>query len=358
MKKKVLFIASSLKGGGAERVFLNIINSLSLDKYDLMLISTTNHLVEDKLKDGVKYKSYNKKHAKSCFLKLLKDVNGFAPDYVFTSHFPVAYMLPFIKLFSKKKFKSIIRIAVPPSDMPVRFSIVGLKAVIAKFISKFAYKKINTIIAQTDSMKKDIIKHYSVDPNKIKVIRNIIDKDFLEKKGNEACPIELDVNHYNIVAAGALYSVKGYDLLIKAMRAVVEKYPKSRLYILGEERYETGYKDKLGKLILELALQNNVFMLGFKENPYPFFKNANLFVLSSRNEGYPNVVLEAIYYKTPVVVTDCVDFNGIVQSNINGYIVSKNSVESLSEGILLAHDNLSKNYAFNIDNFNYEKLFK
>ena len=127
MKHKISFIASSLEGGGAERIFLNILNSLSLAKYDILLLSTSNDSVENKVKDGVVYKSYNMVHAKSCFLKILKDLREFSPYYVFTSHFPIAYMLPIIRTLNRQQFKILIRIAVPPSDVPKRSFIAPVK---------------------------------------------------------------------------------------------------------------------------------------------------------------------------------------------------------------------------------------
>lgn len=97
--------------------------------------------------------------------------------------------------------------------------------------------------------------------------------------------------------------------------------------------------------------------MGYKSNPYPYLKNADLFVMSSRKEGFPNVVLEALYLKTPVVASNCVDFSRVIESGVNGYIVEKGNVLSLREGI-----NRALSTTFDLDrlpirNFDYNTLF-
>ena len=131
----------------------------------------------------------------------------------------------------------------------------------------------------------------------------------------------------------------------------------TRLFILGDERYETGYKAQLLNMIKDNQLTNHVFLLGHQSNPYPYYKNADLFVLSSRKEGFPNVVLEALYYGIPVVATNCVDFSEVINNGVNGYIVPKDSVNDLSEGIIMAIDHLKKTTTNKIVNYNYEQIF-
>ena len=70
-------------------------------------------------------------------------------------------------------------------------------------------------------------------------------------------------------------------------------------------------------------------MLNKPVNPYPYFKKANLFVMSSRKEGYPNVVLEALTLGVPVVATDVVDWTGVIKDGKNGYIAKKNNVDMM-----------------------------
>ena len=101
-------------------------------------------------------------------------------------------------------------------------------------------------------------------------------------------------------ALGRLDYPKGYRHLIRAMKLVREKYPKSRLLIMG-----TGsLYDELNSLIEECNLCENVTLCGYTVNPYKFIANSSVYVMSSIVEGFPTVLMEAITCGTPVVSTD------------------------------------------------------
>ena len=354
-KKRIMFVATTITGGGAERVFLNILNSLSLEHYHLFLSITTKVDPDNiKIDKRVKVSIYNRNHARNSFFQLYKDISDFKPDYIFTSHFVIAYLFPLYKILFQNSFKLIIRIAVPPSEYPLK----GIKTKLIKMMSRLFFNKADLIIAQTQFMKDDVKTAYSVDENKIIVVRNIIDKGYLASKAVEKPVFNFDPLYYNIVAAGALYSIKGFDLLIQAINSVIHKIPLVRLYIFGEERYEAGYKNKLQSLIETLKLEDRIFLMGHQENPYPFFKSANLFVLSSRKEGFPNVVLESLYLGTPVVATDCVDFKDVILDGINGYVVPRGSASKIADAIINANTVLNKKIEFALTNFDYGKIFK
>jgi len=94
---------------------------------------------------------------------------------------------------------------------------------------------------------------------------------------------------------------KGFDVLLDAMPAVVARIPSACLWVLGEGPLESELKQQAERL----RLKQSVRFSGFQENPWPYFKHADLIVLSSRYEGLPNVVLESLALGTPVVATDC-----------------------------------------------------
>lgn len=352
-KISIAFVATSTIGGGAERMQINIINSLPVSKYDIYFLNTSKDPKPEHLNVNSKYTSFNKTNTRKSFFKLKRKLKEIKPDYIFTTSTIVAYLLVIIRVLNRSKSKLFVRIAVPPSESQSK----SIKSKILRRINSITLKNVDLIIAQTKFSKNDVHKHYRVPLRKIRVIRNITDKAMLDAEGGVFFPKEYTKNQYNIVASGALYSVKGFDLLVDAMVNVVKKHPNVQLYILGDVRYEMDYKEKLQRQITNNNLTNNVFLLGHKQNPYPYYKHADLFVMSSRTEGFPNVVLENIHYGTPVVATNCVDFSEVIFDGINGYVVQKNSVSALTEGILKGIDNLKKPSVINIDNFNYEEIF-
>ncbi|MCI5192044.1 MAG: glycosyltransferase [Candidatus Electrothrix sp. AU1_5] len=118
-----------------------------------------------------------------------------------------------------------------------------------------------------------------------------------------------------------------------AFAQVVNKDKKYKLFILGRD--EDGNTEKLKQLCDELNVQDHVHFLGFQNNPYPYYKFCDLFVLSSRAEGCPNVLLEAMYFERPVVATKCVPIIGkIVENRETGFLVEPENPEQLRDAIL------------------------
>lgn len=347
---RVLFVTASTKGGGAERMLFNIIRSMD-DNHEARLFITSDEPVPEIYAKDVTAINAGKRHAVSAFFRLLNEIRKYRPNNIFTTSSNIGYMLVLAKKILRARFRIYIRCAVPPCEIYQ----TDLKTRLLNGVIRLTYNSADMIIAQTKFMREDIIRSYKVNPTKVKTIRNIIDRDFVVSQAEKGKAIELCKSNYNIVAAGALYSVKGFDILIKAIAPLISDTNR-HLYILGEERYEPGYRDELNDLIKRLGMENNIHLLGHRANPYPYFKAADLFVMSSRKEGYPNVVLEALSLSTPVVATDCVDWSGVITERVNGFIAKKNDIHSLREAIKKAMDNKFGKIE-KISNYNYNELF-
>lgn len=351
-KIRVLFVTASTKGGGAERMLFNIIHSLDNNHVVRLFVTSNERIPSVYTNDRIQCINANKKHAMSAFPKLIKDINHYKPHHVFTTSSNIGYMIILAKKILHADFNIYIRCAVTPSE--IYQSDIRTKGL--NYVNRLAYNSANMVIAQTDFMRGDLIKKYHINPKKVRTIRNIIDKEFVKSEALKEDDGELKTEDYNIVACGALYSVKGFDLLINAL-ATLLKGTNRHLYILGEERYELGYKKNLLSEIEKLDLSKHVHLLGQKVNPYPYFKKANLFVMSSRKEGYPNVVLEALALGVPVVATDVVDWTGVIKDGINGYIADKNNVDSIKTALMKAFDTDFEMNKIKIENYDYNELF-
>jgi glycosyltransferase involved in cell wall biosynthesis len=147
---------------------------------------------------------------------------------------------------------------------------------------------------------------------------------------------EIGSNPFNgtgphLVAAGRICRQKGFDLLISAMPAVVERFPDAQLFILGEGPLETELKEQAQNL----GLKEKVVFLGFQANPWLYLKHANAFILPSRYEGLPNVLLEALALGTRVVVSDCPGgIQEIRESVGNMAVVPPENPAALAEAII------------------------
>ena len=139
----------------------------------------------------------------------------------------------------------------------------------------------------------------------------------------------------NIIASGRLREQKGFEFLLRSFNKVIKNNQQFILHILGEDDNNGLYNKELNILSKTLGIANNVVFHGFIHNPFLYYKYADLFVLSSKWEGLPNVILEALFVQTPVVVTDCIPyFHEILTEGKNGFIVNYGDEQTFADRIM------------------------
>ncbi|WOD39264.1 glycosyltransferase [Nodosilinea sp. E11] len=194
------------------------------------------------------------------------------------------------------------------------------------------------IIAVSKGVAEDVSTMAQVPLETIKVIYNPVVTDDLNLKAQEP------VDHLwfqaseapVILGAGRLMYQKDFSTLIRAFAVVRQQRP-CRLVIIGGEGYE---RSDLEKLIRELQLEDDASLPGFAENPYAYMAKAKVFVLSSRYEGFGNVLVEAMATGTPVVSTNCPDGPAeILENGRYGQLVPVESPNALAEAIVETLDN-------------------
>jgi len=140
------------------------------------------------------------------------------------------------------------------------------------------------------------------------------------------------------VATGRFDLQKGFDLLIRAFVEVKQKQPSAELYIVGKKDgiCEDYYKEQ--KTLIDIyGIQDSVKCVGFQTNPYVYIKYADCFVLSSRWEGLPNVMIEALYLGTPVAAFKCVPIiERIITETKDGFLAEKEDIDGLAKAMIMA----------------------
>nr|WP_314491584.1 glycosyltransferase [uncultured Chryseobacterium sp.] len=336
MKKKisVIFILPDLETGGAERIVTTIANHLSRDRFEpkiLLLRKQGGYL--DFLKKDVEIIDIDTERIRHSLKPILKEIYRRKPDIVFSGFGEVnAYLSLFIKLFPKVKF--IARETNVVSQHVTKKEI--------RFFYNF-YNNYQKIIAQSDDMMNDLIANFKINRSKIIKINNPVDFDFIEEKlTSSKKPESYKYNYKNVVAIGNLSARKGFDNLLKVFSRL--KNEKIILHILGDGKD----RDLLHQMKDFLGLKNVVFH-GRQENPYGFLKYADLFVLSSRYEGFPNVLLEAGACGTYSLANNCPGgINEIIQNEINGEIGNIDNHEDFSQKIIdILQQNFDKDWIRN-----------
>jgi len=323
--KTILFILPDLNQGGAEKVITILANELDRKKFSpKILLFEKKGTFLDYLKDDVEIIELKTKRIRFSIFKIIPVIWKTKPDIVFAGWGEIAaFLSPVIPFFKKTKFVA--------RETNVVSQHVKRKEI--RFFYHF-YNNFHKIIAQSDDMKNDLVQNFNINPGKIVKINNPVDVEFIQDQVKLS--EKLFSNEFkNVVAIGNLSERKGFDLLLNVFSKLKDK--PIRLYILGD-----GHdRDKLVQQKEELGLKNVEF-LGIKPNPYPYLHQADLFVLSSRYEGFPNVLLEAGACGTYALTNDCPGGIGeIIQSKINGEISDINNPDLFAEKIW---EFLNKNY--------------
>lgn len=320
MKKiSIIFILPDLETGGAERIVTTIANHLPREKFEpkIMLLRKEGGYLK-LVKDDVEIIDLKVQRIRNSLFPILKEIRKRKPDIVFSGFGEVnAYLSLFIKLFPKTKF--IARETNVVSEHITRKEI--------KFFYKF-YNNYKKIICQSDDMMLDLIQNFGIKREKITKINNPVDFSFIDEKlAISERPNTFREGQKNVVAIGNLSSRKGFDNLLSVFKFLKDE--EITLHILGDGKD----KDLLHEMKKTLGL-DNVLFYGRMENPYQFLKYADLFILSSRYEGFPNVLLEAGACGCYALANDCPGgIREIVMPNINGEIADIEHHEQFAEKI-------------------------
>lgn len=315
--KTIVFILPDLSQGGAERVITTILNHLDRAKYrPKLILFEKKGFYLDYLSQDVEIIELNVSRIRYSIFKIIPLLYKLKPEIVFIGWGEIsAFISPIIPFFKKSKF--IARETNVVSEHVTRKEI--------RFFYRF-YNNFHTIIAQSDDMKNDLIENLKINPNKIVKINNPVDFELIESKLKSTVTV-FDNSFKNVVAVGNLSNRKGFDLLLSVFEKL--KNQKIKLHIIGDGRE----KENLIKQKQALKLENVLF-LGIKENPFPYLKQADLFVLSSRYEGFPNVLLEAGACGTYALSNNCPGgIKEIIEDGVNGEIADVNDGESFAERI-------------------------
>lgn len=249
-------------------------------------------------------------------------------DYVYSSHVHINSMLGVFRQFNLLNANYLI--GREPTSAFLYYH--GINLLLHKWFYFIGYGKIDLIICQTDLMKEQLLGNllWLREKTVMKVIPNPIDMDFIEEKSKEC--FDFEPNKDFIVAAGRLVHIKGFDILINAFAELKTRGAEYKLLILGEG----PDREKLEQLIERKGLVGDVHLIGYIENVLPYFKKAKVCIVSSRMEGFPNVLLQMMTQNNRVVSTLC---SGGISMIPSIYTAETENVGSLVSAVETAMSN-------------------
>jgi glycosyltransferase involved in cell wall biosynthesis len=193
------------------------------------------------------------------------------------------------------------------------------------------YPRASAIVATSEGVKRDLTGAFGVPEERVAVVHNPVDLRLIARRADE--PVDAVGRRRPgrplIVAAGRLAEAKNYPLLIEGLALLRDAHVDVDAWILGAGDQEP----RIRAAIVAARLEDRIHLLGFQENPWKFVGRADVFVLTSRYEGFGNVLIEAMACGVPVVATESPGTREIVRSEDNGLLVSDHHAPALATAL-------------------------
>ena len=319
MKRKVWFVLSHLRAGGAERVFWILSQYFDKSKFNvsLVLLDSSDPFFSTDL-DGVTIIRLDTIKASRSVVKLCKLVRQEKPEAVFTNGSHLNTLMAFVSLFAPIPLLIGREVNIPG----LMASINGSKDMFWDRFVSIAYKRIHIGICQSHEIQKSLSKHYHIAEEKLQVIPNPVIATSVTKSDHPK-------NKNRLLLIARLAKEKGLNRLLEIMKRLPEEYT---LNIAGDG----PLKEEIALKIEQLSLGHRVKLLGAVKNVQQLIAEHSLMVLSSFTEGFPNVVLESLSVGVPVVSFRVSGISALIKDDFNGYIVEQDDLEGFKTKIVKA----------------------
>lgn len=354
-KKKILIRIGSLRHGGAEKVLVTFLKNLSKDKYEIdLLLNLYSGKYLSEVPNWINVLYLNK--GEMITSNRIQDIPKKVYRVLYQKLLQKLPKILYYTILKNKKynieFAAIHGMRDDILNSPINSSkkIVWIHNDLRKTefhnytdeeIRKFfGFDKIMVISEQIHKDFENLAKN-ETEKNKLVRIYNPIDTEEILKKSDASTPLSMTnhhpssiIHHPTFVSVGTVFPQKGFDRLLIVHKKLLDEGYQHQIKIIGD-----GYDfENIKNLKTELGLDKTVEMLGFTENPYPFFKNSDFYILSSRYEGFPTVLFEAITLKKNIIATDVSGVREMLEDGKLGLIV-ENSEKGIYDGMKKALTN-------------------
>lgn len=326
--KKILFTAYTLDIGGIETALINLLNEL-IKKYDITLVLEKKQgIFLNELDSRVKVIEYNPNQNKNSLIrrslnliKRLKFIVKYKNKFDFAGSFATY----------SKMGSFCARTASRNNALWIHSDYLALykndEDKVKTFFEFIEYKKFKKIVCVANKAKNSLEKIFGA-KNNILIINNLIDYKGVIEKSKEKIELKKD-NNTTIFLNVSRHEEESKKLtrLILAAEVLKKDNQNFKIILIGDGKDSKQYKT----MVEEKGLCNYIDFMGYKQNPYPYFKIAKAFILTSEFEGYPVVFNEAKVLDLPIITTNISDANLDIDGKFG--IVTEKNVKSISEAM-------------------------
>lgn len=340
-KKKILIRIGSLRHGGAEKVLVAFLKNIPADKYEIDLLLN--------LYSG-KYLSEIPKWINVLYLNKGEMITTNRPQDIIPKAMRVIYqglLKVFPKLLYRNKLKNkkydvefaaihgfrdeILNSPIKSSKKLVWIhnDLSQVKGYNDEEIRKFfGFDKIMVISEKIQNLFESLAENEEQKEKIVRIYNPLDTNEIINKAKEKAEKYVFDKSIPTFISVGTVFPQKGFDRLLEAHKRLLDKGLFHKLLIIGD-----GYDfENIKKLKSDLGLDETATMLGFTSNPYPYFSQADFYILSSRYEGFPTVLFEAITLKKNIIATDVSGVAEMLENGRLGLIV-ENSEDGIYKGM-------------------------
>lgn len=370
MKKKVLFVIPTIWAGGTNSALGSLYNNIDQSRYEIAVLACDyfggrkviyeNALIKNMPLLAAYYSTGRYSNvAEKLFCYLIKSLKKIIK--IFDKNFDQWFNRFIIHRFEKNnRFDTVVaynEVAVPfVSHFRCENKIAWIHCDYSKYIlpdktEEEFYEKYKTIVTVSEYTTSVFKQFYPCLSDKCKSIYNLLDIARIKECSKQSVDdYRFVTDCFTIVSVGRIVKVKCFREIPKLAKALNQKGCKFRWYIIGPE-FDQDEARAIQEGIKNMDVADKVFWLGGKTNPYPYFKNADLYVCTSESEACPMVFIESKVLGTPIVTADFPSAKEFIHQGEDGYIVP---IENIPETIYdIVSNNKMEILNLNVSHFTF-----